>query len=41
MSLIVSTSESPKVMEIYSNWCTSFMIYIRIGGLLEDKDKRE
>jgi hypothetical protein len=41
MSLIVRTSESPKVMEIYSDWCTPFMIYLRIGGLLEDKDERE
>jgi hypothetical protein len=26
-------SESPKVVEVHSDWCTSFMIYLRIGGL--------
>jgi hypothetical protein len=32
-----SITETPEVMEIYSDWCTSFMIYLRIGGLPEDK----
>jgi hypothetical protein len=30
-------TESPEVMEIHSDWRTSFMIYLRIGGLPEDK----
>jgi hypothetical protein len=29
--------ESPEVMEIHSNWRTEFMVYFKIGGLLEDK----
>jgi hypothetical protein len=28
---------SPKIMEIHSDWRTLFMIYLRTGGLLEDK----
>jgi hypothetical protein len=36
-----SITETPEVMEIYSDWCTSFMIYLRIGGLLEDKADHE
>jgi hypothetical protein len=24
-----STTETPKLMEIHSNWCTLFMIYLR------------
>jgi hypothetical protein len=32
-----SITESPKVMEIHSNWRTPFMIYLRTGGLPEDK----
>jgi hypothetical protein len=32
-----SIDESPEVMEIHSNWRTLFMIYLRIGGLPEDK----
>jgi hypothetical protein len=36
-----STIESPEVMEIYSDWRTPFMIYFRIGGLLEDKVDHE
>jgi hypothetical protein len=34
-------TESPKVMEIHSNWLTLSMIYLRTGGLPEDKVKRE
>jgi hypothetical protein len=26
-------------MEIHSDWCTPFMVYLRIGGLPEDKVK--
>jgi hypothetical protein len=33
--------ESLEVMEIHSDWRTLFMIYLRIGGLLEDKVERE
>jgi hypothetical protein len=29
-------TKSPEVMEIYSDCCTSLMIYLRTGGLLED-----
>jgi hypothetical protein len=32
-----SIIESLEVMEIHSDWRTLFMIYLRIGGLLEDK----
>jgi hypothetical protein len=35
-----SISESPEVMDIHSDWRASFMIYLRIGGLPEDKDER-
>jgi hypothetical protein len=28
-------------MEIYFDWRTSFMIYLRTGGLLEDKADHE
>jgi hypothetical protein len=31
-----SITESPKVMEIHSDWRTPFMTYFRMGGLLED-----
>jgi hypothetical protein len=31
-------SESPKGMQIHSDWHTPFMIYLRTRGLLEDKD---
>jgi hypothetical protein len=27
-----SITESLEVMEIHSDWCTPFMIYLRIGG---------
>jgi hypothetical protein len=37
--LIESISESREVMKIHSDWCTPFMIYLRIGGLSEDKDE--
>jgi hypothetical protein len=40
-SVIESISESPEVMEIHSDWCTLFMIYLRTGGLPEDKDEHE
>jgi hypothetical protein len=30
-------TESPKVMEIHSDWYAPFMIYLKIGGLPEDK----
>jgi hypothetical protein len=30
-------TESPEVMEIHSDWCTPFMIYLRTGGLPEGK----
>jgi hypothetical protein len=30
-----SITESPEVIEIHSDWCTPFMIYLRTGGLLE------
>jgi hypothetical protein len=33
---IKSKTESPEVMEMYSNWHTPFMIYFRTGGLPED-----
>jgi hypothetical protein len=36
-----SISESPEVMEIHSDWRTPFMVYLRTGGLLEDKDERK
>jgi hypothetical protein len=36
-----SITESPEVMEIYLHWHTPFMIYLRIGGLPEDKIDRE
>jgi hypothetical protein len=32
-----SIAESPKVMEIHSDWRTPLMIYLRTGGLPEDK----
>jgi hypothetical protein len=41
MPPIVSTSESPEVMEINSNWHTPFMIYLMIEGFLQDKDECE
>jgi hypothetical protein len=34
-------TESPEAIEIHSDWCTPFMIYLRIGGLPEDKVERE
>jgi hypothetical protein len=36
-----SISKSPEVMEIHLDWRTPFMIYLGIGGLLEDKDECE
>jgi hypothetical protein len=38
---IESISELSKVMKIHSDWCTSFMVYLRTGGLPEDKDECE
>jgi hypothetical protein len=32
---------SSDVMTVYSDWRTSFMIYLKIGRLPEDKDERE
>jgi hypothetical protein len=36
-----SITDSPEVMEIHSDWRTSFMIYLRTRGLPEDKVKHE
>jgi ribonuclease HI len=36
-----SVSKSPEVIEIHSDWCTLFMIYLRTRGLLEDKDEHK
>jgi hypothetical protein len=36
-----SISKSPEVIEIHLDWCTLFMIYLKTGGLPEDKDKHE
>jgi hypothetical protein len=36
-----SITETPEVMEIHSDWPTPFMIYLRTGGLLEDKADHE
>jgi hypothetical protein len=36
-----SISESPEVMELHLDWCTPFMIFLRTGGLPEDKDEHE
>jgi hypothetical protein len=41
LTLKESITEPPEVMEIYSNWLTPLMIYIRITGLPEDKINRE
>jgi hypothetical protein len=32
-----SITGSPKVIEIHSDWHTPFMVYLRTGGLPEDK----
>jgi hypothetical protein len=34
-------NESPEVMEIHSDWHTPFMIYLRTGGLRENKVEHE
>jgi hypothetical protein len=39
--LVVRIFESPEVMEIYSDWLTSFMIYLRTWSFPEDKEERE
>jgi hypothetical protein len=39
--LAESISESPEAMEVYSDWHTLFMIYIRTEGLPNDKDEHE
>jgi hypothetical protein len=36
-----SITKSPEVREIHLDWRTPFMIYFRIGGLLEDKVDHE
>jgi hypothetical protein len=36
-----SIFESPEAMEVHSDWRMAFMIYLRTGGLPDDKDKRE
>jgi hypothetical protein len=36
-----SITESPEVMEVYSDWRTPFMLYLKIGGLPEDKVRCE
>jgi hypothetical protein len=36
-----SITEPLEVIEIHSGWRTPFMIYLRTGGLLEDKVKCE
>jgi hypothetical protein len=36
-----SITESPEVMEIHSDWRTMFVVYLRTGGLSEDKVKCE
>jgi hypothetical protein len=28
-------------MTVHSDWCILFMIYLKTGGLHEDKDERE
>jgi hypothetical protein len=33
--------ESPDIMIVHSDWRTPFMIYLKTGGLPEDKDERE
>jgi hypothetical protein len=41
---MTSTDDKPDssdVMLVDSNWCTPFMIYLKIGGFPEDKVKRE
>jgi hypothetical protein len=39
--LVESISKSPEVMEVHLDWRTPFMIYLRTGGLPEDKDEHE
>jgi hypothetical protein len=34
-------SESPEVMEIHSDWCTQFVVYLKTGYLPEDKVEHE
>jgi hypothetical protein len=36
-----SISESPKVMEVHSDWRTPLMLYLRTEGSPDDKDERE
>jgi ribonuclease HI len=36
-----SITEAPEVMEIHSDWHTTFMIYLRTGGLPKDKADHE
>jgi hypothetical protein len=39
--LVEYKSESPYVMTVHSDWHTQFMIYLKIGGLPNDKDEYE
>jgi hypothetical protein len=39
--LTESISKSPGVIEIQSDWHTLFMIHLKTGGLLEDKDQHD
>jgi hypothetical protein len=36
-----SIVETPEVLEVHLDWHTPFMIYLRSGGLLDDKDECE
>jgi hypothetical protein len=39
--LVENKPESLDTMMVHSDWCTTFMIYLRIGGLPDDKDEYE
>ena len=41
MPPVESISESPEVMEVHSDWRTPFMIYLKTGGLPDDKSGSE
>jgi hypothetical protein len=36
-----SISESPEAIEVHSDWRNPFMMYLRTGGLPDDKSKHE
>jgi hypothetical protein len=38
---IEDTSDSPDAMAVHSDWRTPFMIYLRTGGLTDNKDEHE